>query len=484
MIQTRNIQKILIANRGEIAERIIKTCHRMRIKTVAVYSEADAGLRYVQKADEAYPLEGIHSNDTYLNQDRIIDIALTSGADAIHPGYGFLSENGAFVRKIEEKDLIFIGPSAHSIDAMGNKIKAKQLAHDARVPLIPGNPSSVRSTEQALIEAENIGYPVLLKAAAGGGGMGMRRVDQPGELKEYFPRVKGEAKSYFGDETIFIEKFIEDPKHIEIQIFGDKNGHLIHLFERDCSIQRRHQKVLEEAPCSLIRPETRTKMAEAALRLARQVNYYSSGTVEFLMDKNQNFYFLEMNTRLQVEHPVTEMITGTDLVEWQIRVADGQPLPCRQEDLIINGHAIELRLYAEEYLYDFSPSPGHIQKMNLPEVSGMRLDMGFQGGDEVTLYYDPMIGKIICHGKNREDCIQKFSEWLKNAMIYGVETTLPFGQYVLKDPEFLSGKYTISYCDQLEEKHMQQDEKKLGEIAAIVAKYWWVSEKENRFLLE
>lgn len=484
MRQTHNIQKILIANRGEIAERIIKTCRRMGIKTVAVYSEVDEALEYVRMADEAYPLKGIHSNDTYMNQDRIIDIARMSQADAIHPGYGFLSENGTFVRKTEENGLVFIGPSAESIDAMGNKIKAKELAQEARVPLIPGTVSSIRSTEQALSEAEKIGYPVLLKAAAGGGGMGMRRADDPKELEEYFLRVKSEAKSFFGDETIFLEKFIENPKHIEIQIFGDQKGNLIHLYERDCSIQRRHQKVLEEAPCATILPETRTKMTEAALRLARQVNYYSSGTVEFLMDKNQNFYFLEMNTRLQVEHPVTEMITGTDLVEWQIRVADGQPLPCRQENIEPNGHAIELRLYAEEYLNDFAPSPGRIQKMNFPATPGIRLDMGFKTGDEVTLYYDPMIGKIICHGEDRQSCIHQLTNWLDEAVIYGVETTLPFGRFVLKDPVFISGNHTISYYDRLEAQQLEENEKSLGEIAALFAKHWWDTEKENRYLLD
>lgn len=484
MKQTHNIQKILIANRGEIAERIIKTCHRMGIKTVAVYSDADAGLGYVQKADEAYPLKGIHSNETYLNQDRIIDIALKCGADAIHPGYGFLSENGSFVRKTEDNDLIFIGPSAESMDAMGNKIKAKQLALQAKVPLIPGNTESVQSIDQARQEAESIGYPVLLKAAAGGGGMGMRRADNSEELEDFYLRVKSEAKSFFGDETIFIEKFIEDPKHVEIQIFGDKKGQLVHLFERDCSIQRRHQKVVEEAPCSVIHEETRKKMAEAALRLARQVNYYNSGTVEFLMDQNQDFYFLEMNTRLQVEHPVTEMITGVDLVEWQIRIANGQPLPYGQEDLKIKGHAIEIRLYAEEYLNDFAPSPGLIQRMDFPATGGIRLDMGFRAGDEVTLYYDPMIGKIICHGENRKDCIQKLKKWLNDAMVYGVSTTLPFGRYVLEDPNFLSGNYTISFYDQLESEQLEKDEKKLSKVAALFAKQWWKNEKEKGFLLE
>lgn len=484
MSRTRNIRKILIANRGEIAGRIIRTCRKMSISTVAVYSAPDASLEYVQSAEEAFPLEGTTTDETYLDGDKIISAALLAGADAIHPGYGFLSENAEFARKVVEKGLIFIGPSAESIEAMGHKIRAKRLAEKANVPLIPGRTSPVEDTTAALREAEEIGYPVLLKAAAGGGGKGMRTVHNQEEMKASFELVKSEARSFFGDDSVFVEKYIVRPKHVEIQIFGDQQGHLVHLFERDCSIQRRHQKVAEEAPCAAIRENTREKMTAAALRLARQVNYYSSGTVEFLMDENQDFYFLEMNTRLQVEHPVTELITGTDLVEWQILVADGQPLPLRQEELRIEGHAIELRIYAEEYLNDFSPSPGRITRMNLPRHDGIRLDMGFTTGDEVTLYYDPMIGKVICKGENREDCIRILESWLRQSFIAGVKTTLPFGRVILNHPLFRSGEYSILFYENLDSGQLEQPEKSISEAAACFAKLLWEAEKEKKYLLD
>lgn len=483
MSRTHNIRKILIANRGEIAGRIIRTCRKMSISTVAVYSVPDASLDYVRSADEAVSLEGTTTGETYLDGDKIISAALLTGADAIHPGYGFLSENAEFARKVLEKGLIFIGPSVESIEAMGHKIRAKKLAEKANVPLIPGGASPVENTTAALREAEEIGYPVLLKAAAGGGGKGMRTVHNPKEMKASFDLVKSEARSFFGDDAVFVEKYIVHPKHVEIQIFGDQEGNLVHLYERDCSIQRRHQKIAEEGPCATIRENTRERMTAAALRLARQVRYYSSGTVEFLMDKNQNFYFLEMNTRLQVEHPVTEMITGTDLVEWQILVADGQPLPLLQEELSMEGHAIELRIYAEEYLNGFSPSPGRITRMNLPPLDGIRLDMGFTAGDEVTLYYDPMIGKIICKGDSREDCIRILESWLRQSFIAGVETTLPFGQVILKHPLFRSGEYSILFNENLEPDCLEQLEKSVSEAAAYFVKHLWEDEKEKKYLL-
>lgn len=477
------IKKILIANRGEIARRVIRTCKELSIQTIAVFSDTDAGLPYVREATKSVHLPGTSSSETYLDGKKIISIAMDQGADAIHPGFGFLSENAEFARQVHDSGLIFIGPSSESIEAMGHKIKAKKLALAAHVPLIPGNTYPVNSVDQAISEAEAIGYPVLLKAAAGGGGKGMRTIHSNDEMNEMYDRVKSEAKSSFGDEEVFIEKYLVDPKHVEIQLFGDQQGNFVYLFERDCSIQRRHQKVIEEAPCAIIRETTRQKMGEAAIRLAREVGYYSSGTVEFLMDKDQQFYFLEMNTRLQVEHPVTELITGTDLVEWQIRVAEGESLPCSQDELRINGHAIELRLYAEDYLDNFSPSPGLIRDMRLPAHPSIRLDMGFEAGNEVTLYFDPMIGKIICHAENRGHCIRLMQEWLTKALVTGIDTTIPFGQFVLGSPEFQSGNYAITYYKDLNQEDLQREEKKLGEAAAAFAHWLWEKKKGDSYLL-
>ncbi len=478
------IKKILIANRGEIARRIIRTCEDLSIQTIAVYSDTDAGLPYVGEATESVHLSGTSSADTYLDGLKIIGIAKIQGADAIHPGYGFLSENAEFAREVNENGLIFIGPSSESIEAMGHKIRAKKLALAADVPLIPGNTSPVNSVDQAISEAQAIGYPVLLKAAAGGGGKGMRTIQSDAEMMEMFDRVKSEAKSSFGDDEVFVEKYLVDPKHVEIQLFGDQQGNFVYLFERDCSIQRRHQKVVEEAPCATIRESTRKKMGEAAIRLAREVGYYSSGTVEFLMDRDQHFYFLEMNTRLQVEHPVTELITGTDLVEWQIRVAEGENLPLTQDELSIEGHAIELRLYAEDYLDNFSPSPGLIRNMRLPTHPSIRLDMGFEAGNEVTLYFDPMIGKIIGHAESRERCIKVMQEWLMKTLVTGIDTTLSFGQFVLNSPEFQSGDYSITYCQNMDKENLESMEKRLGETAAVFARWLWEKKKGEAYLLK
>lgn len=478
------IQKILIANRGEIARRIIRTCKQLSIDTIALYSDPDASLPYGREATFSIHLPGTSATDTYLNGEIIIQLAREHGADAIHPGYGFLSENAGFARAVADAGLIFIGPPADSIDAMGHKIRAKQLAKAADVPLIPGNTSPVTSVDQAVQEAKEIGYPVLLKAAAGGGGKGMRTVHSAEEMREVYDRVRSEAQSSFGDDEVFIEKYLVDPKHVEIQLFGDQQGHHVHLFERDCSIQRRHQKVVEEAPCPVIQKSTREKMGQAAVRLAQEVGYFSSGTVEFLMDKEQNFYFLEMNTRLQVEHPVTELITGTDLVEWQIRVAEGESLPVTQDELSISGHAIELRLYAEDYLDNFSPSPGIISEMRLPGHPKIRLDMGFEAGDKVTLYFDPMIGKIICHADDRNECISLLDNWLRQTLVTGIRTTIPFGRYVLNAPAFQSGEYAITYYQDLDEKDLAGTEEKLGEVAALFTQWLMEKEKEEAYLLE
>lgn len=478
------IKRILIANRGEIARRIIRTCAQLSIDSVAVYSDTDKLLPYVREATESVHLPGTSSLDTYLDGNKLIEIAKKNKVDAIHPGYGFLSENSKFARAVIDNGLIFIGPSPESIEAMGHKIEAKKLAKIAEVPLIPGNTSPVHSVDQAISEAQAIGYPVLLKAAAGGGGKGMRTIRSDHEMRELFERVRSEAKTSFDDDLVFIEKYIEDPKHIEIQLFGDQHGNQIHLFERDCSIQRRHQKVIEEAPCAVIKESTRRKMGKAALRLARKVGYYNSGTVEFLMDKDQNFYFLEMNTRLQVEHPVTELITNTDLVEWQIRVAEGEALPMTQDEIKIKGHAIELRLYAEDYLENFSPSPGIIRNMRLPENPAIRLDIGFEMGNEVTLYFDPMIGKIICYADDRENSIKIMQEWLTKTMVSGIHTTIPFGQYVLNSTEFQSGDYAISYFENLDKEELERAEKELAKTAAELAHWLWNKEKDGAYLLK
>lgn len=477
------IHKILIANRAEIALRIIETCQKMSIATVAVYTDSDADLPYVRAADESVRIIGNALSETYLDGEKIIGIALDKGVDAIHPGYGFLSENAEFAASVREHGLIFIGPSPDSIRAMGHKIRAKQLAFRAKVPLIPGSPSAVQSMTHAVNIADKIGYPVLLKAAAGGGGKGMRQVNSRKEMQELYDTVRSEALNFFGDEEVFIEKYLVNPKHIEIQLFGDQHGNYVHLFERDCSIQRRHQKIIEEAPCMILSPQTRERMGEAAIALAREVNYYNSGTVEFLMDKDQNFYFLEMNTRLQVEHPVTEMITGTDLVEWQIRIAEGHPLPLRQEEIKINGHAIQLRLYAEDYLDDFSPSPGYIDRIDLPAHPNIRLDLGFGAGNEVTLYYDPMIGKIICHSATRNECINIFLQWLKTTRVTGIHTTIPFGLVAMDMHAFRSGDYPITFYRDLDREVLATMEKELGLSAARFAKWLWNKNKEEKFLL-
>ena len=477
------IHKILIANRAEIALRIIETCKKLSIATVAVYADPDADLPYVRAADESVRITGRALSETYLDGDKIIGIALDMGADAIHPGYGFLSENADFAASVREHGLTFIGPSPDSIRAMGHKIRAKQLASRANVPLIPGLPSAITSLSHALEVADEIGYPVLLKAASGGGGKGMRQVNSSEEMQELYDTVRSEAQNFFGDEEVFIEKYLVNPKHIEIQLFGDQNGNYVHLFERDCSIQRRHQKIIEEAPCTILSPLTRERMGEAAIALAREVNYYNSGTVEFLVNEEQDFYFLEMNTRLQVEHPVTEMITGTDLVEWQIRIAEGHPLPLRQEEIKINGHAIQLRLYAEDYLDDFSPSPGYIDRIDLPPHPNIRLDLGFAAGNEVTLYFDPMIGKIICHSATRNECIDIFLQWLKTTRITGIHTTIPFGQVAMDLNAFRSGNYPITFYRDLDQNDLASKEKDLGLLAVQFAKWLWNKNKEENFLL-
>jgi acetyl-CoA carboxylase biotin carboxylase subunit len=442
------IHKLLIANRGEIALRIMRSARELGIPTVAVYSEADRQSLHVRFADEAVCIGPPPSSQSYLVMDNIIAAARQTGANAIHPGYGFLSENEDFARRVTESGLIFIGPSAHSIELMGSKLAAKAAAARFNVPLVPGTSEPIRDVEAAKKIATEIGYPVLIKASAGGGGKGMRIVHREEDFQEQMERAISEATSAFGDGSVFIEKYVTEPRHIEFQIFGDQHGNMVYLFDRECSIQRRHQKVIEEAPSALLTPELRRKMGEAAVAVAKSANYFNAGTVEFIMDANKNFYFLEMNTRLQVEHPVTEMITGLDLVKLQIAVAEGEPLPFRQEDLSIRGHAIEVRVYAEDPANNFLPDIGTLKTYRRPQGHGIRVDDGFEEGMAIPFYYDPMIAKMITHDETRARAIEKMIRAIDEYEITGLETTLGFCKYVMQHEAFRSGNFTTKFVEQ------------------------------------
>ena len=447
--------KILIANRGEIACRIIATAKKMGIATVAVYSEADSEARHVQMADEAVLLGPAPSRESYLVADKIIAAAKQTGAQAIHPGYGFLAENEAFAKRVEEEGLVFIGPKHPSIAAMGDKIASKKLALQANVSTIPGYNDPIDSSEQAVEIAKGIGYPVMIKASAGGGGKGLRVAFNDKEAAEGFESCRNEARNSFGDERVFIEKFVEEPRHIEIQVLGDAFGNVIYLNERECSIQRRHQKIIEEAPSPFISEATRKAMGEQAVALAKAVNYQNAGTVEFVVGKNQDFYFLEMNTRLQVEHPITECITGLDLVELQLRVAAGEKLPLTQDQVQRNGWAIECRINAEDPFRNFLPSTGRLVRFNPPpqtmwqgntqDLYGVRIDTGVQDGGEISMFYDPMIAKLIVHGKDRSDAIAKAREALNGFVIRGVQSNIPFHAALLAHPKFISGDFNTGF---------------------------------------
>jgi propionyl-CoA carboxylase alpha chain len=447
--------KILIANRGEIACRVIKTAQKMGIKTVAVYSEADRDARHVQLADEAVPIGPAASRESYLVADKIIAAARQTGAQAIHPGYGFLSENEAFAKRCEDEGIVFIGPKAHSIAAMGDKIASKKLANEAKVNTIPGWNEAIESAGRAVEIARDIGYPVMIKASAGGGGKGLRVAFNDKEALEGFTACQNEARNSFGDDRIFIEKFVQEPRHIEIQVLGDSHGHVIYLNERECSIQRRHQKVIEEAPSPFISDATRRAMGEQAVALARAVQYQSAGTVEFVVGKDQDFYFLEMNTRLQVEHPVTECITGLDLVELMIRVAAGEKLPLTQADVKRDGWAIECRINAEDPFRNFLPSTGRLVRFTPPAQSmwqadtehllGVRVDTGVQDGGEIPMYYDSMIAKLIVHGKDRPDAIAKMREALNGFVIRGINSNIPFQAALLAHPKFVAGDFNTGF---------------------------------------
>jgi acetyl-CoA carboxylase biotin carboxylase subunit len=441
----KKITKLLVANRGEIALRVLRSAKEMGIATVAIYSEADRNALHVRYADEAVCVGPPASKDSYLRGDKIIEVCKELGVDAIHPGYGFLSENAGFARMVREAGLIFVGPSPEAMEIMGDKLSAKQAVQAYNIPLVPGTAEAISDVPAAKRIAEEVGFPILIKASAGGGGKGMRIVNNADEFEEQMQLAINEAVSAFGDGAVFIEKFVTGPRHIEIQVLGDEHGNIVHLFERECSIQRRHQKVIEEAPSSVLTPELRAEMGRCAVDVARACNYAGAGTVEFLLDDKRNFYFLEMNTRLQVEHPVTEQITGLDLVKEQIKVAQGEPLPFSQDDLTITGHALELRVYAEDPQNNFLPDIGTLSTYVRPQGPGVRVDDGFEQGMEIPIYYDPMIAKLVTFGADRAEAIARMLRAIEEYKITGIETTLAFGTYVLRHPAFVSGDFDTNF---------------------------------------
>ena len=445
-------RKVLIANRGEIAVRIIRACRELSIRCVAVYSTADRTSLHAQIADEAVCIGPAATKDSYLNMNSIIQAALNTGADAIHPGFGFLSENAEFARLCEENGIVFIGPSFKSIEMLGDKAAAKETMAAAGVPVIPGSKGAVRTLEEARKIAEKAGYPVLVKASAGGGGRGIRRVDSADELEAQMTAAQQEARNYFGDAAVYIEKFLINPHHVEIQIIADKHGNYIHLCERDCSMQRRNQKMLEECPSPIVDEELRQKMGAAAVTAAKQCGYYNAGTIEFLVDENRDFYFMEMNTRIQVEHPITEEVTGFDLVKAQIEIADGKPLEIKQEDVTMRGHAIECRINAENPDKGFRPSPGTITALYMPGGPGIRIDGAVYQGYTITPYYDSMISKLIAHGSDREDAINKMRWALSEFIVEGVDTNIDFQLEIIRNADFKAGKYDIGFLGRLMEE--------------------------------
>ena len=439
------MKKVLVANRGEIARRVLRTLKKMNIQSVAIYSDADANAPHVLEADEAVYVGKSPSAESYLQQDLILKICKDLGVDGIHPGYGFLSENAGFARRVKDAGMKLIGPSPESMELMGDKLSAKQAVKDYNVPLVPGVDEAISDIPAAKRIAAEVGYPILIKASAGGGGKGMRLVYEESEFEEQMILAQNEARSSFGDDAVFIEKFVNQPRHIEIQVFADQHGNAVHLFERECSVQRRHQKVIEEAPSAVLTPEIREKMGAAAVQVCKACNYEGAGTVEFLIDANLDFYFLEMNTRLQVEHPVTEEITGLDLVEWQIRVARGERLPKLQDELAIHGHAVEIRVYAEDSLNGFTPDIGTLNRYRIPTGKSVRVDDAFEEGMEIPIYYDPMIAKLVVWGKTRTEAIDRAIKAIDDYQISGVKTTLDFGKFVLKHEAFRSGNFDTNF---------------------------------------
>jgi acetyl-CoA carboxylase biotin carboxylase subunit len=446
-VSARAFRKVLVANRGEVAVRVVRACREMGITSVAVYSEADRGALHVRLADEAYPIGPAPSRESYLRIDRVLAAALSSGAEAIHPGYGFLAENAGFARACEDAGIAFIGPRSGTIAVMGEKTSARREAVAAGLPVVPGTLEPVADEAEASREAARIGYPVMLKAAAGGGGKGLRLVASPAELASALARARSEAAGAFGDDRVYLEKAIVRPRHVEIQVLGDHHGHAVHLFERECSIQRRHQKLIEESPSPLLTPELRQRMGELAVALVRRTGYVNAGTIEFLVDAERRPFFLEMNTRLQVEHPVTEMVTGLDLVKLQVRIAQGEPLPFPQEGLAQRGHAIECRVYAEDPDTGFLPSPGRILALRVPGGPGVRDDSGVSEGGEVPIHYDPLVSKLVVWGESREEALRRMRRAVGEYRILGIKTTLPFFERVLAHPDFVAGHFDTSFVD-------------------------------------
>jgi acetyl-CoA carboxylase biotin carboxylase subunit len=440
-------QKILIANRGEIAVRVMRACREMGIRAVAIYSDVDREALHVRMADEAYPCGPPAARESYLRMERVIEIARRAGADAIHPGYGFLAENGEFADLCAEAGIVFIGPPGEVMRAMGDKVRARQRMQEAGVPIVPGTTRALSDAE-AIEFAAAVGFPVMVKACAGGGGKGMRLVTRASEMEKALQRARGEARASFGDDSLYVEKFVEQPRHIEIQLLADRHGSAVHLFERECSVQRRHQKVIEEAPANGVGPELRERMGRAAVAAARAVGYVGAGTCEFLVDKNDEFYFLEMNTRVQVEHAITEAVTGVDIVKAMIRAAAGEPLGIAQESLAIHGHAIEARIYAEDAEANFAPSPGRIVVYRPPAGIGVRVDSGVYQGATVTVFYDPMVAKLIAWGQDRPEAIDRLRRALSEFVVKGIKTSIPFHQKLLRHPVFLAGRYDTGFIEQ------------------------------------
>ncbi|HRF40089.1 MAG TPA: acetyl-CoA carboxylase biotin carboxylase subunit [Saprospiraceae bacterium] len=479
------MKKILVANRGEIALRVMRTARKMGIKTVAVFSEADREAPHVRFADEAVCIGPPPSNRSYLLGDKIIETALSLGVDGIHPGYGFLSENAAFAQKVQDAGLIFIGPDPYAIEVMGNKLAAKDAVKGYDIPMVPGAESAISDVEEAQKIARQVGLPILIKAAAGGGGKGMRIVEHEQDLPAQMERAISEAQSAFGDGAVFIEKYIASPRHIEIQVLADSHGNVVHLFERECSVQRRHQKVVEEAPSSVLTPEVRAAMGQAAVMVAKACRYKGAGTVEFLIDEQLNFYFLEMNTRLQVEHPVTELISGVDLVEQQIRIARGETLSFTQDELHIRGHALELRVYAEDPYDNFHPSIGKLEVYRRPKGEGIRVDDGFEEGMDIPIYYDPMIAKLITYGETRSAAIHRMLEAIEMYQIEGVATTLPFGKFVCQHEAFTSGHFDTHFVQHyFNIEALKESNREEGLYAALLALQLYTEEKKKLHIPE
>ncbi|WP_263784767.1 acetyl-CoA carboxylase biotin carboxylase subunit [Salinibacter grassmerensis] len=479
-VTSRPFNKVLVANRGEIAVRVLRTCHEQGLDTVAVYSTPDRSAPHVRRADEAYYIGPAEAAESYLDQDAILAVARRSGADAIHPGYGFLSENADFAEACADAGVHFVGPPAAAIRAMGDKTAARQLMKDAGVPMAPGTTDAVASTEEGEEIAEDIGYPVLIKAAAGGGGKGMRIVHEPENFAGAMDRAQGEAESSFGDGRVFVEKYIEGPRHIEFQILADHHGNTVHLFERECSIQRRHQKVIEEAPSSVLTPEVRREMGEAAVAAAESCGYRNAGTVEFLVDTDLNYYFMEMNTRLQVEHPVTEWVTGVDLVAEQLRVAQGEELGYTTDDLSINGHAMESRVYAEDPASNFLPDPGPLKRHSAPSGFGVRVDAGVEEGGEVLIHYDPMISKLTTWGRDRTAAIDRMIRALDEYEVASMATTIPFCRFAMEHEGFRNGEFTTHFVDEeFDPSALELEDPGRDELAALAATLYYRQAQEE-----